>query len=187
MTLVELLLIAIGLSMDAFAAAICLGLSKETSSNKNALIVGLYFGIFQALMPLIGYLLGSQFAHKITFIDHWIALVLLGIIGGKMLIDSFKKEETCEINTISLNYKKMLPLAIATSIDALAIGVSFAFLQVHIISAVCVIGIITMIISIIGMKLGCMWGAKIKSKAEFIGGCILIIIGIKIFIEHTFF
>lgn len=205
MNLLELFLIAIGLSMDAFTVALCSGLTMRRVTIKKSLIVGLYFGAFQALMPLTGYLLGTQFDDKIVAYDHWIAFVLLGIIGGKMLVDSFKNEgcsdrvcpnEKCmdrecpggerpERQEASLKPAAMLPLAIATSIDALAVGVSFAFLNVNIVPAVLSIGIITLVLSMIGVKVGNIFGVKFKSKAELTGGIILILMGLKILLEHT--
>jgi len=186
MNFVELILIAIGLSMDAFAVAICIGLSMQKRSIGKALIVGLYFGFFQAIMPLIGYFLGSQFADKITAYDHWIAFILLGFIGGKMIKESIFDAETCPatINE-SLSCKMMLPLAIATSIDALAVGISFSFFKIAIGFASLVIGIVTLLFSMLGVKIGNVFGLKIKQKAEFLGGIILILLGLKIVLEHT--
>ena len=185
MNIFELFLIAIGLSMDAFAVAICNGLTLKKVTIKNSLIIGLYFGIFQALMPLIGYIVGSQFSDMIVNIDHWIAFILLGIIGGKMIMDSLEKDCSENEEETSLKFSKMLPLAIATSIDALAVGVSFAFLKVEIISSISLIGITTLVISMIGVKIGNVFGTKFKSKAEFVGGVILVLIGLKILLEHT--
>lgn len=185
MSLPELLLIAVGLSMDAFAVAICKGLSMQKMNIKNAVIVGLYFGGFQALMPFIGYLLGSQFQDTIQFIDHWIAFILLGIIGINMIRESLKKEsESCDA---SVAFQDMLVLAVATSIDALAVGIGLAFLQVDILSAVSSIGVTTFLLSIVGVKVGTVFGYKYKSKAEFAGGTILVLMGIKILVEHLFF
>ena len=204
MNLMELLLIAIGLSMDAFAVAACFGLTMPKATIQKALIVGLYFGFFQAVMPLAGYWLATQFADKIIAFDHWIAFALLSIIGGKMIVESFKKEgcadrectaETCtdrgcpsgerpEKEEVSLKPGKMLPLALATSIDALAVGVSFAFLNVNIVPAILSIGIITLTLSVLGVKIGNIFGVKFKSKAEFAGGIILVLIGLKILLEH---
>ncbi|MDR2933467.1 MAG: manganese efflux pump MntP family protein [Oscillospiraceae bacterium] len=181
----ELVLIAVGLSMDAFAVAICKGLSMEKSGFGKALVVGLYFGVFQAAMPLAGYYLGSHFAARIEAYDHWIAFILLVIIGGKMVWESLRREkdgEACE--ETSLRPAVMLPLAVATSIDALAIGVSFAFLQVQIVPAVTLIGVVTLVLSMAGVKIGNVFGARFKSKAEFAGGLILILMGVKILLEH---
>ena len=186
MNLLELFLIAIGLSMDAFAVSICIGLSMQKRSIGKALIVGLYFGGFQALMPLIGYFFGIQFADKIAAYDHWIALILLGLIGAKMIKESIFAPETCPSSTASpLHFKTMFPLAIATSIDALAVGISFSFFNVDIGFSVLLIGLVTLIFSMIGVKIGTMFGLKIKKKAEFTGGLILILIGLKIVLEHT--
>lgn len=181
MGLLELFILAVGLSMDAFAVSICKGLSVRKLRPKHSLITGLYFGGFQAGMPLIGYLLGTQFESLITSIDHWIAFVLLGIIGVNMIRESFGEPE--ELND-SFSFRTMLPLAIATSIDALAVGVTFAFLRVDIIPAVSFIGITTFVLSAIGVKIGNVFGAKFKSKAEFIGGAVLVLMGLKILLEH---
>ncbi len=182
MTIWELVLIAVGLSMDAFAVAVCKGLSVPKVKFQHTLIVGLYFGGFQALMPLIGYLLGVQFQSVITNIDHWIAFILLGLIGANMIREALSKEE--EPCNSSFNVKTMLPLALATSIDALAIGVTFAFLQVQIVTAISLIGIITFVLSIVGVMIGNVFGVKYKSKAELIGGLVLIGMGVKILLEH---
>lgn len=189
MNFIELFLLAIGLSMDAFAVAICVGLNikeeqgSHTVSVKKMLIVGLYFGVFQAVMPLMGYMTATLFADMIITYDHWIAFVLLCFLGGKMIMGSFKTEKS-DNQEYSLNSKRMLPLSIATSIDALAVGISFAFLQVDIIPAVSFIGITTLVLSMVGVKIGNLFGAKFKSKAEFAGGAILILIGLKIILEH---
>lgn len=185
MRLIELLLIAAGLAMDAFAVSICTGMPMRKITLKKALIVGLYFGAFQAAMPLIGYWAGSRFAEKISAFDHWIAFVLLAFIGGKMLWEGLKKQESCgDAPEPSLGLKKMLPLAVATSIDALAVGVSFAFLKVDIILAVICIGVITLVLSAAGVKIGHVFGLRFKSKAEVTGGVILILMGLKILIQH---
>lgn len=183
MSVMELLIIAVGLSMDAFAVSICKGLSMQKMSWKNAVIVGLYFGGFQAAMPFIGYLLGSQFREAITSIDHWIAFILLGIIGINMIRESLNKEEECV--DCSLAPGNMVMLAIATSIDALAVGVTFAFLDVDIVPAVSFIGVVTFFMSVVGVKVGNVFGTKYKSRAEFAGGLILVLMGIKILLEHT--
>ena len=185
MSLFELFLLAIGLSMDAFAVAICKGLSMQQFNQKHAAIIALYFGAFQALMPAIGYLLGSRFQQSITAYDHWIAFILLVLIGGNMVKESFDHET--ETSSPSINFKEMLVLAIATSIDALAVGVTFAFLQVSLIPAISIIGITALVMSFLGVKVGHVFGTKYKSKAEFAGGLILIVIGGKILIEHLFF
>lgn len=185
MDLFTLFTLAVGLSMDAFAVAICKGLALRKFSLKNAAIIGLWFGGFQGLMPLIGYILGVQFKSRITAIDHWIAFFLLGFIGVNMIKEAMSKEE--EPADASLSAKNMLLLAIATSIDALAVGVTFAFLSVQIIPAVSFIGVTTFLLSMVGVKVGSVFGTRYKSKAEFAGGIILILLGIKILIEHLFF
>ncbi len=182
MSLFELFILAVGLSMDAFAVSVCKGLAMKKITFKKAAIVGLYFGIFQAGMPVIGYLLGVQFQSKITAIDHWIAFVLLGIIGFNMIKEALGKDE--EEADDSLDVKTMLVLAVATSIDALAVGITFAFLQVRIVPAVSFIGVTTLVLSMLGVKIGNVFGTKYKSKAEFAGGIILILIGTKILLEH---
>ena len=181
MGLFELFLIAVGLSMDAFAVAICKGLSVKKVTIKHGVIVGLYFGGFQAGMPLLGYFLGSSFAKYIEKYDHWIAFVLLGVIGFNMIRESREKEE--ELNA-SFGFKAMFPMAVATSIDALAVGVSFAIMQVRIGWAVAFIGVITFMLSAIGVKIGNHFGVKYKSKAELFGGIVLILLGTKILLEH---
>ncbi len=183
MGLLELFILAIGLSMDACAVSICKGLATCKVSAKHTVITGLWFGGFQALMPLIGYFLGTAFEKYVTNIDHWIAFVLLGAIGVNMIKESFSKEENAA--DADFGFKTMLLMAIATSIDALAVGITFALLpDVNIIAAVSFIGVITFILSAIGVKLGCVFGAKYKSKAEFAGGAILILLGTKILLEH---
>ena len=184
MSLIELFLIAVGLSMDAFAVSICKGLSVRKAEPRHSLIVGAYFGGFQALMPAIGYVLGRQFESLITSVDHWIAFVLLGIIGGNMIREALKGEQE-ELDD-SFTFRTMLPLAIATSIDALAMGVTFAFLNVQIVPAVCFIGVVTFILSMLGVRLGSVFGTKWKQRAELTGGAILVLIGLKILIEHLF-
>lgn len=182
MGLTEIILISIGLAMDAFAVAICKGLSMKKMSIKKAIIIGLYFGVFQALMPIIGYFFGATFQNIVTAIDHWIVFVLLSFIGGKMIKESL----SCKRGNYnaSVDLKAMLVLAIATSIDALAVGITFAFLNVNILLAISSIGIITFMLSIIGVKIGNSFGAKYESKAELAGGIILVLIGIKILFEH---
>ncbi len=181
MSSLELFLIAVGLSMDAFAVSICKGLSVRRLQFKYVLLAGLYFGGFQALMPALGYLLGVQFEHLIVSIDHWIAFVLLLIIGGKMVQESREEEEHLDDD---FSVKAMLLLAIATSIDALAMGVTFAFLRVDIVAAVLFIGCITFLFSAAGIKIGHVFGSRYKSKAELVGGLILILMGCKILLEH---
>lgn len=185
MGIVELFLIAVGLSMDAFAVSVCKGLAMQKVTLKKACIVGLWFGGFQALMPTIGYVLGVQFKDHIVAIDHWIAFLLLAIIGGNMIHESLEKKcPECESHGESLALREMLVLAIATSIDALAVGITFAFLNVNIIAAVLFIGIITFTLSAVGVKIGNIFGSKYKSKAELAGGIILMMIGLKILLEH---
>lgn len=179
----ELLSLAVGLSMDAFAVSICKGLSVSKVCPKHMLICGLYFGGFQMLMPLIGYLLGVNFRSMIASVDHWIAFVLLSLIGANMLRESFSKDKDENVDA-SFGVKTMLLMAVATSIDALAVGVTFAFLKVAIVPAVSFIGITTFIFSAAGVLIGNIFGAKWKNKAEFAGGAILILIGLKILIEH---
>ena len=181
MTIWELIIIAIGLSMDAFAVAVCKGLAVRKVDYKHSAIVGAYFGGFQAFMPIIGFLVGMQFQEMITAIDHWIAFVLLLIIGSNMIKESRGEDESLDD---SFSFKAMFPLAIATSIDALAIGVTFAFLKVNIVWAVSLIGVITFILSGIGVKVGNNFGIKYKSKAEMLGGIVLILLGTKILIDH---
>ncbi len=177
----ELFIIAVGLSMDACAVAVCKGLSVERLRPQHAIITGLYFGFFQTLMPLIGYLLGTRFQAMITQVDHWIAFVLLALIGGNMIRESRSKAE--KLNA-SFSPKVMLPLAVATSIDALAVGITFAFLQVDLVPALLLIGCTTFVISLIGVKIGHVFGSRYKSKAELLGGIILILMGLKILLEN---
>ena len=184
MGIVELLFLAVGLAMDAFAVSVCKGLSAKEYRLRHSLTAGAYFGGFQALMPLLGWLLGSQFESVIKSIDHWIAFGLLGLIGANMVREAFGKAE--EVNA-SFSPKAMLPLAVATSIDALAVGVTFAFLDVNIWLAVALIGSVTFAISAAGVKVGNVFGARFQSKAELAGGIILILLGVKILIEHLFF
>ena len=185
MGLIELFLIAVGLSMDAFAVSVCKGLAMPKCTFKKAAIVGLWFGGFQALMPAIGYVLGAQFQETIASIDHWIAFVLLALIGGNMIHEALDNDE--EEADASLDVKTMFLLAVATSIDALAIGITFAFLKVNIIPAVCFIGIVTFIISFAGVKIGNVFGVRYKNKAEIVGGVIRILLGLKILLEHLGF
>ena len=179
MGFLELFLIGVGLSMDAFAVAICQGLSMTKIKWGHALTVGLYFGGFQALMPFIGYFLGSFFTDMVTKYSHWIAFILLAFIGVNMIRESRSEEKVDN----SMTVKSMLLLAIATSIDALAVGVTFAFLEVNIIYAVLFIGTITFLCSAAGVKIGSLFGLKYKAKAEICGGIILIVIGVKILLE----
>ncbi len=181
MGFVELFILAVGLSMDAFAVSICKGLSMSRMKWKNAVLAGVYFGGFQAGMPLIGYLLGVQFENMITSVDHWIAFILLSLIGGNMIKESMGEAEEMDED---FAFKTMVLLAIATSVDALAVGVTFAFLNVNILIAVTLIGITTFAFSFAGIKIGNVFGCKYKSKAELAGGIVLVIMGIKILIEH---
>ena len=181
MGIIELFILAVGLSMDAFAVSVCKGLSLGKIKIKHMCIAGLWFGGFQALMPLIGYLLGSNFSELVAKYDHWIAFVLLALIGGNMIKEALGKEEDSMDN--SMGFKAMLLLAIATSIDALAVGVTFAFLDVSIVPAISFIGVVTFVLSAIGVKAGSLFGYKYKSKAELCGGIILILLGIKILLE----
>ena len=183
MTLWELFIIAVGLSMDAFAVSICKGLSVKKVTFGHAAVCGGYFGAFQAIMPVIGFVLGVQFKDLITSVDHWIALILLCLIGANMIRESLSKED--EKMTCSFCFRAMLPLAVATSSDALAVGVTFAIMDIgsKIVFAVLFIGVITFILSAIGVKIGNVFGAKFKAKAEFFGGVVLILMGLKIFLE----
>lgn len=167
MGIFEIFLIGIGLAMDAFAVSICKGLSMKKLDWKKAIIIAIYFGGFQALMPVIGYFLGTTFENFVTVVDHWIAFLLLGFIGGNMIKESFDDEvEKCNDN---VDFKTMIVLAIATSIDALAVGITFAILNVDIAVSVLIIGIVTFILSIIGVKIGNKFGNKYQNKAEFVG------------------
>ncbi len=183
---IEFLLIGIGLSMDAFAVSICKGLAMRKVNKKQALVIGLFFGGFQALMPFIGWALGMQFQSYITNIDHWIAFVLLVFIGGKMIVEAVKpeEEEAVEVLDPPLDIKQMFLLAIATSIDALAVGVTFAFLDYPIVEAISIIGVTTFVISIGGVYVGNFFGSRYKNKAELAGGLILVLLGVKILLEH---
>lgn len=182
MGVLEIVLVSVGLAMDSFAVSICKGLSIKRFDIKKGLIIGLYFGLFQGLMPLIGYLLGSSFEIYITSIDHWIAFGLLTIIGLNMIKESFSKDG--ENFNDKVDFKTMFPFAIATSIDALAVGITFAFLRVNIVMAFLLIGIITFILSFVGVKLGNKFGNKYEKKAQIVGGIILVLIGIKILLDH---
>ncbi len=176
-----LFLIAVSLSMDAFAVSICKGLSMKKMSYKNAGIVGLFFGGFQAIMPLIGYLLGTQFKGFITPVDHWITFVLLAVIGIKMIREA---KECCPVSNGTLDIKDLTMMAFATSVDALAVGITFAFLQITILPAVVLIGLTTFILSFLGVKIGNVFGSRFQSKAQIAGGIILILMGLKILLEH---
>lgn len=183
MGLLELFILAVGLSMDAFAVSICKGLATEKVKFKHMAITGAWFGGFQALMPFLGYVLGTTFEKFVTSFDHWIAFVLLGAIGINMIKESFEKEEN--EGDCDFGFKRMLLMAIATSIDALAVGITFALLpEVNILAAVLFIGVITFVLSALGVKLGSIVGGKYKSRAEFLGGAILVLLGLKILLEH---
>ena len=178
----EIMLVGLGLAMDAFAVSVCKGLSMKKMEWKKAIIIGLYFGFFQMIMPIIGYMLGVNFAELVESVDHWIAFILLGFIGIKMIIESFEKKENINDN---VDIGTMTVLAIATSIDALAIGITYAFLDIeNWMNVFFTIGIITFLISVIGVKIGNKFGSRFENKAELFGGCILIFIGIKILLEH---
>ncbi len=177
----EILLVAVSLSMDAFAVSVCKGLSVGKVKPKHMLTAGFYFGGFQVLMPLIGYFLGTQFRSLIEQWDHWIVFALLAVIGINMMKES---KEECDCLNNSFSFAAMLPLALATSIDALAVGVTFAFLSVNIAPAVSLIGVTTFLLSALGVKIGNVFGLKYKSKAEFVGGLVLILMGVKILLEH---
>lgn len=187
MGFVELFLIGVGLSMDAFAVSICKGLGMKRLNMGQALVIGLFFGGFQALMPLIGWALGTQLADFITPIDHWIAFILLALIGGKMLFDAFRGDdegEAGEPKDTRLDLKELLMLAIATSIDALAVGITFAFLQVAIVPSVAIIGVVTFVLSFVGVAVGHFFGARFEKPATIVGGAVLILIGVKTLLEH---
>lgn len=183
---IELLLIGVGLSMDAFAVSVCKGLAMRKVNKKQAVVIGLFFGGFQALMPFIGWALGTQFESYITNIDHWIAFILLAFIGGKMVVEAVKPEEEEAVKEMDppLDLKEMLLLAVATSIDALAVGITFAFLDYPIVESITIIGLTTFVLSIVGVYVGNMFGSKYQKKAEIVGGIILILIGVKILLEH---
>lgn len=185
MTVWEIVLVALGLSADAFAVAMCKGVEMKKFVLRYALVIALFFGAFQALMPLIGWAVASQFARYIESFDHWIAFALLLLLGGKMMLDSFKKEEEEEgEKVLKLGLKTLVLMAIATSIDALAVGVTFAFLQVNVWLAVAMIGSVTFVLSFLGVVIGVRIGDKFEKKAKFFGGLILVLIGVKILLEH---
>ena len=179
----EIFMIGVGLSMDAFAVSVCKGLNMKTLNRKHALVIGLFFGGFQGIMPLLGWLLGKQFERYITAFDHWIAFILLAFIGFNMIRESREEAEEEKAFT-GVNFKELLLLSVATSIDALAVGVTFAFLQVKIVPAVTIIGCTTFVLSLAGVYVGNVFGARYKSRAELTGGVILILIGLKILLEH---
>lgn len=183
MGIFELFVLAVGLSMDAFAVSVCKGLAMEKCTLRRAMVCGVWFGGFQALMPAVGYVLGAQFSSYITSVDHWIAFVLLGIIGANMIREALSNDG--EEADDSMDIKTMFLMAVATSIDALAVGITFAFLpDTNILAAVLFIGVITFTLSTVGAKLGAVFGDKYESKAEFAGGIILILLGLKILLEH---
>ena len=182
MTLSEIALIGVGLAMDAFAVSICKGLAMKRMNWKNALIIALYFGVFQALMPALGYLLGSAFSTLVEKIDHWIAFVLLTLIGANMIREAVTESE--EEADDRVDFRTMIVLAVATSIDALAVGITFAFLQTAVLPAVTLIGVITFFISLGGVRIGNRFGMRFHDKAGIAGGIILILIGLKILLEH---
>lgn len=186
MGFVELLLIGVGLSMDAFAVAICKGLGMSRLNMKQAAVIALFFGAFQAIMPLIGWAAGSWLADLITPIDHWVAFALLAFVGGKMLWDAFHEEdgENPDQMDAKLDLRELLMLAIATSIDALAVGITFAFLQTDIVPSVAIIGCTTFVISFAGVAVGHFFGARFEKPATIVGGVVLILIGLKILLEH---
>lgn len=185
MGFIEIFLIGIGLSMDAFAVSVCKGLGMHRIDYGRVLVIALFFGVFQGLMPVIGWALGSTFAVYVTTIDHWIAFVLLAAVGGKMLWDAFHEEcEGCEPDDGKLDLRELFMLAIATSIDALAVGISFLFLQIDIVAAALVIGCTTFVLSIIGVVVGNRFGARFEKTAQIIGGVVLVVIGLKILLEH---
>lgn len=186
MSFQEIFLIGVGLSMDAFAVALCKGLNMKKVNYVHTVIIALFFGGFQAVMPLLGWFLGKNFESYIKSMDHWIAFALLVYIGGKMAYEAIKGDDEDETSAKGdkLDLKELTIMAIATSIDALAVGITFAFLQVSIVSSVTIIGITTFVLSIIGVMIGNRFGMKFKSKAEIAGGIILILIGLKILLEH---
>lgn len=184
MQLWELFVLAVGLSMDAFAVAVCKGLAVQKAGWKHAATAGLWFGGFQAGMPLLGWALGVRFQAVIVNVDHWVAFVLLGIIGGNMVREGLCKKDECDNLGSSFSPKAMLPMALATSVDALAVGVTFAFLQVDIVPAVGFIGAVTFLLSAVGVQMGRVLGCRFKSRAELCGGVILILMGAKILLEH---
>ena len=183
MGLIELFILAVGLSMDAFAVSVCKGLAMEHATWRRAVVPGLWFGAFQGLMPLLGWLLGSRFAQYITAVDHWIAFALLVILGVNMLREARSADDGAA--AASPGVKTMLAMAVATSIDALAVGITFAFLEVAIVPAVCFIACVTFVISTLGVKVGALFGDRFQAKAEALGGIILIVLGVKILLEHV--
>lgn len=185
---IELLVLGVGLSMDAFAVAVCKGLGMKRVNYRHAVVIALFFGAFQALMPLIGWALGTQFESLVTPVDHWIAFALLAFIGGKMLWDAFHEESkegtATEGQNEHLNLRELTLLAVATSIDALAVGITFAFLQVNIVFAVTIIGVTTFVLSLVGVIVGNQFGSRFERPATIAGGAVLILLGFKILLEH---
>ena len=185
MSVLEICLVGLGLAADAFAVAMCKGVEMKKFVLKYALVIALFFGVFQAVMPLIGWAVASTFEQYITDYDHWIAFCLLFVLGGKMIWDSIKKDDEAETEKpLNIGFKTLLLMAVATSIDALAVGVTFAFLQVNVWAAIALIGAITFALSFAGVFIGVKLGDKFEQKAEFVGGLILIMIGVKILLEH---
>lgn len=187
MGIIELFLVGIGLSMDAFAVSLCKGLGMKRLDMRQAVIIGVFFGGFQALMPVAGWALGKQFESYITSVDHWIAFALLAFIGGKMIYDAFRGEgydELAQESAARIDYKELVMLAIATSIDALAVGITFAFLQVNIIVAISIIGITTFVLSVAGVAIGHQFGSRFEKPATIVGGAVLILLGVRILLEH---
>ena len=182
MGFLEIFFIGVGLAMDAFAVSVCKGLSMKKLDWKKAIIIALYFGIFQAGMPGIGYFLGSTFENLVTKVDHWIAFILLATIGANMIKEAFSEKKE-DVND-SVDVKTMVVLAIATSIDALAVGITFAFFEINLLLAILIIGVTTFVISLLGVKIGNKFGSKYESKAEIAGGIVLILMGLKILLEH---
>lgn len=188
MGVIEIVLMGVGLAMDAFAVAVCKGLAMRKVNMRQCFLIALFFGGFQGLMPLLGWLLGRQFADSISALDHWVAFVLLGYIGGKMIYDAIKeRDETVEIEQMDppLEMKELVMLSIATSIDALAVGVTLSFMETNIWLDIAIIGVLTFFIAGAGVFVGNIFGSRFKSKAEFAGGLILVILGVKILLEHT--
>lgn len=185
MGVAELLLIAVGLSMDAFAVSVCKGLGMRRLNVRVALVLALLFGVFQAGMPVIGWLLGSQFLWLIEPVDHWIAFVLLGFIGGKMILDAVRGEEEESGVVDRVAWGEFLMLAVATSIDALAVGISLAALNVEIVPSVLIIGVVTFVLSLVGVLVGHLFGSRFERPAQIVGGVVLVLIGVKVLLEHV--
>ncbi|NCC90594.1 MAG: manganese efflux pump [Spirochaetia bacterium] len=185
MGIVELLLVSVGLAMDAFAVSLCKGLRMRKINYSQAFVIALFFGFFQAAMPLLGWLLGMQFERYITAVDHWIAFILLSIIGSKMLYDSLTEDPSCPVETVTrLDLRELLLLSIATSIDALAVGITLAFLKTDIFLSVSMIGVVTFLLCLAAVAIGNRFGNRLQSKAGILGGVVLILIGLKILLSH---